>query len=230
MKQIKNKLILCLIIISTSLFSQVSYVYNFGDSTWTNVGVYTNKTLFIQKDSGAGNLLNSFYFKFVEPNVQFQFLPSLHDDGNPTSIFWLDNQGWVKKSPISSLILPASQITGLPIVTTPTITTGVSRSLNNAYTISTINNIRVSYTIRISYSITILLGSTSSISLQYSTNGGSTYSTINTISNNINLGIALSGYNDFVLSGEIPANALVKLTSTTSNATNTYQTGQEIKY
>lgn len=114
------KRIALIILILTSFISksQVSFVYNFGDSTWTNVGVYSNKTLYIQKDSGAGNPLDNFYFKFVEPNVQFTFLQSSHNDGSPSSIFWLDNNGWVKKSPISSLIIPASRTTGFSTVAT----------------------------------------------------------------------------------------------------------------
>lgn len=112
----------------------------------------------------------------------------------------------------------------------PTFNTGVSRTLNSNFTISSTLNARVYYTIRISYNVTVLLGSTGAVSLQYSTNGGSTWTTVSTISNSLNLGIALTGYNDFVLSGEIPANALVKLNSTATNATNTIQNVTEMTY
>jgi len=112
----------------------------------------------------------------------------------------------------------------------PTFNTAVSRTLNSNYTISSTLNARVYYTIRISYNITVLLGSTGAVSLQYSTNAGSTWITVSTISNSLNLGLALTGYNDFVLSGEIPANALVRLNSTSTNATNAIQTATEITY
>lgn len=112
----------------------------------------------------------------------------------------------------------------------PTFNTSVSRTLNSNYTISSTLNSRVYYTIRISYNVTVLLGSTGAVSLQYSTNAGSTWITVSTISNSLNLGLALTGYNDFVLSGEIPANALVRLNSTATNATNTVQTATEITY
>lgn len=109
---------------------------------------------------------------------------------------------------------------------TPTINSNVARSLNTNFTISS-STAKVSYTVRIAYSVTVLLGSTGTIDLQYSTNAGSSWVTVSTVSNNLNLGLALTGYNDFVLSGDIPANALVRLNSTTTNAINTYRTGQE---
>lgn len=109
----------------------------------------------------------------------------------------------------------------------PTVNNTVVRSLNANFTISTTQDADVIYTVRIAYNVTALLGSTGAISLQYSTNSGTTWTTLATISNNINLGVVLSGYNDFILAGRVPANALVRLNSTTTNATNTYQTGQE---
>lgn len=121
----------------------------------------------------------------------------------------------------------ADYVKNKPTINTQVINSVVSRSLNTNYTISTTQNVIVSYTVRIAYTITILVGSTGSISLQYSTNSGSTWITVSTVSNNLNLGLALTGYNDFNLSGSIPANALVRLNSTTTNATNTYQAGEE---
>lgn len=112
----------------------------------------------------------------------------------------------------------------------PVFNTAVSRSLNASYTISNTKKARVYYTIRIAYNITVLLGSTGSVDLQYSTNGGSTWITVATVTNSLNLGLALTGYNDFPISGEIPANALVRLNSTVTNATNTYQKGEEVTY
>lgn len=113
----------------------------------------------------------------------------------------------------------------------PTFNSAVGRSLNSNYTISTTLNARVSYTIRIAYNITILVGSTGVATLQYSTNGGSSWVTVSTVSNSLNLGLALTGYNDFVLSGEIPANALVRVTTTgTVNATVTFPNATEVTY
>jgi hypothetical protein len=112
---------------------------------------------------------------------------------------------------------------------TPTISL-TTRAFNTAYTISATRPARVYYTIRISYSITVLLGSTGVVQLQYSTDGGTTYKIGPSVSNNLNLGIALSGYNDFVLAGEVPAGALVKLVSTATNATNAVTSVEEVIY
>lgn len=113
----------------------------------------------------------------------------------------------------------------------PTFNTAVVRSLNSNYTISSTLNTRVYYTVRVAYNITILVGSTGVVNLQYSTNAGSTWITVSSISNSLNLGLALTGYNDFAISGEIPANALVRLDTTgTVNAVVTYRNGTELTY
>jgi len=119
----------------------------------------------------------------------------------------------------------------LPSVISPSFNTP-SRSLNSNYTISTTQNSRVYYSVRIAYNITILIGSTGVATLQYSTNSGSTWISVQSISNSLNLGLALTGYNDFSLQGEIPANALVRITTTgTVNATVTIRPEQlEITY
>lgn len=108
------------------------------------------------------------------------------------------------------------------------VNSNVVRSLNTNYTISTTKTARVTYTVRISYNVTVLLGSLGTVELQYSTNSGVNWITVSTISNSLNLGLALTGYNDFTISGDIPANALVRLNSNTTNATNSYRTGQEV--
>lgn len=112
----------------------------------------------------------------------------------------------------------------------PTFNNAVARSLNTNYTISTTQNSRVNYSVRISYSVTVLVGSTGTMNLQYSTNAGSSWITVSTVSNSLNLGLALTGYNDFNLSGEIPANALVRINSTVTNATNALTLAQEVLY
>jgi hypothetical protein len=101
-----------------------------------------------------------------------------------------------------------------------------TRTLNSNFTISS-QRARVYYPIRIAYSITTLLGSTGSATLQYSTNGGSSWISFPPVSNSLNLGLALTGYNDFVLSGDIPASALVRITTASSNATVTIRTEQQ---
>lgn len=102
-----------------------------------------------------------------------------------------------------------------------------TRTLNTNFTISATKEAVVTYTIRIAYNVTVLLGSVGTVILQYSTNGGTTFSNLATVSNSINLGLALTGYNDFTLSAPVPAGALCRLTSTVTNATNTIQNAIE---
>lgn len=109
-----------------------------------------------------------------------------------------------------------------PTFSTPT------RALNTNYTISTTKNARVNYTIRVAYNITILVGSTGVATLQYSIDSGSTWTSVVSTSNSINLGLALTGYNDLNLSGEVPANSLVRINTTgTTNATMTIRSEQQ---
>ena len=121
-----------------------------------------------------------------------------------------------------------NDLSNKPTNSTYTYNNNVSRSLNSNYIISSTAKANVTYTVRIAYNITVLLGSTGAVSLQYSTNGGSSFVTVSTVSNSLNLGLALTGYNDFIVSGYIPANAIVKIVSTSTNATVTYRDGQEL--
>lgn len=197
------------------------YVYRFGDpSTANGDTILTNQT----PDAGPGNYIETTIDYNRLANLPALFSGAYSDlSGKPTIPAAQVQSDWTAVTGLG-VILNKPTITSY---VAPTIHSAVSRSLNSAFTISSTLPAAVSYTVRIAYSVTILLGSTGSVSLQYSINGGTTYTTVSTVSNNIVLGLALSGYNDYVLSGEIPAGALVKLTSTTSNATNTYQTGQE---
>lgn len=118
-----------------------------------------------------------------------------------------------------------------------TINSNVSRSLSNAagttnqFTISTTQNATVYYSLNVAWSITALLSTSSTILLEYSTNGGSSWIIANQVSKNVNLGLVQSGNDDLNVSGEIPANALVRIRpSVATNATITYIRGQEKLY
>lgn len=121
-----------------------------------------------------------------------------------------------------------AKLDAFPAYAAPVINNTVTRSLGANYTISTTRAADVTYTVRISYAVTALLGSTGEVDLQHSTDGGTTWILVNDAVNNITLGVVLSGYNDYTLHGRIPAGALVRLLSTSTNATNTYRTGQEV--
>jgi len=130
-------------------------------------------------------------------------------------------------------------VLNIPQYTTPsapTFNNNVSRSLSNAagstnqYTISTTQNARVTYSLTMNFSITALVASSATVFLEYSTNGGSTWITVSQVNTSFNLGLTLSGSNDLSLSGEIPANALVRLRPALTNATVSYTRGQEVLY
>ncbi len=109
----------------------------------------------------------------------------------------------------------------------------VTRPVNSTtYTISTTANASVSYNISISCTATIGATSSGSVALQYSTNSGSTWTTVATLanSNTVTLAVALQSVTvqQACLTGFIPANALVRMVSTSSGTTTiTYSSGQE---
>ncbi len=115
-----------------------------------------------------------------------------------------------------------------------TVNDNVSRSLSNTagstnqYTISATQPAHVNYSITMNFTVTALLSSSASVFLEYSTNEGSSWITVSQVTTSFGLGLALTGSNDMSLSGYIPANGLVRLRPATTNATCTYQRGQEI--
>lgn len=115
----------------------------------------------------------------------------------------------------------------LPTISVPTINNGVSRSLNSNYTISSTKQARVSYSVNVAWGLAALLSGSGAAFLEFSTNAGSSWTTINQVSKNIGL-LTFSGADDLNLVGEIPANALVRIRTTSSNMTVTYTRGQEV--
>lgn len=115
----------------------------------------------------------------------------------------------------------------------PTINSGVTRPINSTtFTPSTTKQSFLSYNITISCTATIGSASTGSVALQYSTNGGSTWTTVGTVSNSntVSLAVILNSVqaSGVQLSGFVPANSLCRMVSTTSGTTVlTYISGQE---
>lgn len=103
---------------------------------------------------------------------------------------------------------------------------------NNTFTPSSTLDSFVSYTVNFAYSISALLGGCNGeVDLDYSTNGGTTWVPVNSVSNVIGLSITLSGNNNMVLSGLIPAGALVRLYQTsTTNSTASIVTNRQNEY
>lgn len=131
-------------------------------------------------------------------------------------------------------------VTSKGIVTAGSVTTinsGVSRSLSNStgstnqYTISSTLRARVTYSITFSFTVTALLGASATVYLEYSTNAGSSWVLASQCSKSFLLGLALTGSDDMNLSGEIPANALVRLrTVTAGGGSCQFVTAQEVTY
>lgn len=113
----------------------------------------------------------------------------------------------------------------------PTINNNVSRSLNSNYTISSTQYADVNYSINMNWSVTALLSSSGQAFLEYSTDGGSTWITVNNVGKSIGLiTLGLSGTDDLNLTGSIPPNALVRIRTTSTNCTVSYTRGQEKVY
>lgn len=99
---------------------------------------------------------------------------------------------------------------------------------NNTFTISASRASYASYSINIAYALT-LTTSNGQVDLDYSTNGGSSWVNVSSISNAITLAITLSGNSSAVLSGWIPANALVRINRVANtNTTITISRQQEV--
>lgn len=81
---------------------------------------------------------------------------------------------------------------------------------DNTYTVSTTKTAVVAYTINFSVSLT-LSTSNGKVTLDYSTNGGSTWTTISSVSQVFGTSISITTNQDLILYGIIPANALVRI-------------------
>lgn len=116
----------------------------------------------------------------------------------------------------------------------PIINTPVLRTLNSNFTISTTKQAIVSYSITCSVTNPLLVGISTAMSyLEYSINSGTTWLLPAQNGNSSGVGLTvtvqLTNNQTGVLSAIIPANALVRLrTSTTGAASVTYVTGTEI--
>lgn len=118
--------------------------------------------------------------------------------------------------------------------TAPTFNNSVSRTLNSNYTISSTQRSDVTYSVTCSVTNPLIAGSsTASAFLEYSTNGGSSWVSVSDTGNSSSVGvavaIAITNTQTTILTGKIPANALVRIrTATTGTASVTYVRGQEI--
>lgn len=110
---------------------------------------------------------------------------------------------------------------------TRTFNNNVSRSLNSNFTISTTRDARISYSINASWTVNALLSGTGTAFFEYSTDSGSNWITVNQVSKTLNL-LTVAGADDMNLVGEVPANALCRIRTTSTNMTIAYTRGQEV--
>ncbi len=110
-----------------------------------------------------------------------------------------------------------------------------SRSLsttgtNNTFTISSTQDAIVSYTVNFSASLT-LTTSNGQVDLDYSLDGGSTWISVASVSQVFGASITITTNQNQVLSGVIPANALVRINrSQNTNSTPTLSTTRQQEY
>src|ERR1700754_4559259 len=91
------------ILLSTVASAQFSYIYTPADSIYTNVGGWSLKPMYSQKDSTANP--DSYFIKFYHPNIKFVRYQSTTNNGRPSSIVWLTSDGYLRRSPIDSIYI-----------------------------------------------------------------------------------------------------------------------------
>jgi len=111
--------------------------------------------------------------------------------------------------------------------TTRTFNNNVSRTLNSNYTVSSTRDSSLNYSITASWTASALLGGSGTAFLEYSTDSGTTWITVNQVGKSLNL-LTFTGSDDMNLIGDVPANALVRIRTTSTNMTIAYTRGQEI--
>lgn len=115
----------------------------------------------------------------------------------------------------------------------PTINSAITRSINSIpFTVSLTKQAYVSYNVTIACTATIGSSASGSVALQFSTNGGTTWTTAATFSNSntVTLAIVLNSIQTSggQVSAYVPAGSMVKLAPTIVGTTTiTYLTGQE---
>lgn len=118
----------------------------------------------------------------------------------------------------------------------PTLNTAPSRTANSNFTPSTTKPTYVYYTVAVSVTNPLLAGtSTANAFLEYSTNGGYSWTTIGQASNSsgvaLSVTVAITNIQTVQLVGVIPANALVRIrTTTTGTGSVTMGTQLEVTY
>jgi hypothetical protein len=122
----------------------------------------------------------------------------------PTRIVGCDAQGKLisyHKDSIRASMDPVSHTVNRSLSTTGS---------NNTFTVSSAKGAWVAYTVNFAIALT-LTTSNGVVDLDFSTNGGSTWTTVSSVSQAYTLAVTLTNNNNQVLAGFIPKGALVRL-------------------
>lgn len=218
----------------------ISSVIECKSQNFTNFSDFSNHTYVVYETNSPGNTHGNRFetIKISHDTLIFRgknfFLDSMSNinSSNPTGkLLWMDGTK-LMATPIGSVTLPYSQITGTPSIYSPTTFTA-SRAINsNTFQVSATKNSYVFYTIRINCTATIGGASSGTVALQYSSNGGSTWIDVGQMENSniVTLAIVLNSNTTQTcqISGIIPAGAIVRMNQTTSGTTViTYVRGNE---
>jgi len=119
-------LLISLLFLSITANAQFATFIEFSDTSFCSIGYKSLKRIYQINDT--------IYFKIYSHKVQFKRLKVNYNDGTPISIVWADDSGYVKRSPISSLSIGWSNVTGKPSFSTVA-TSGSYNDLANKPTI-----------------------------------------------------------------------------------------------
>ena len=186
--------------------------------------VDTKMNLIVNYQYDFGGYSQASYGYIDTSSIQFRSLSYYINSVNTnTRLVGINSNGELTPFDISALNIPQSvnQYTA-------------SRPINGStYTIGS-KGAWVNYSIRIQCNNTLLLTSAGgTVALQYSTNGGSTWVDVSQVENELNIALLGSNSQCGVLSGFIPASAIVRMNTTIAtgagigSTTATFVRGQE---
>lgn len=129
-------------------------------------------------------------------------------------------------STVSALIAQATSTMNLPQAMVFSTTT---RSLNSNYTISGTRAALASYSVNASWTLNALLGGSANAFLEYSTNGGTTWVTANSVGHSLSI-LSTTGSIEMNVAAPVPSGALVRIRTTSSNMTLSFVRSSEMLF
>ncbi|MES2287545.1 MAG: hypothetical protein V4547_17760 [Bacteroidota bacterium] len=106
---VKKSIVVGTALISNVYYAQFTTVYNPLDSTCNYPGSWSSVLLYNVKDSIG--VTNQGVFNINTDVFRLSKFKNTKNDGTPSSIIWLDNNGFGKRSPINSIPVSSNQVT-----------------------------------------------------------------------------------------------------------------------